>query len=99
MVNYPVLFEQSLPCQGAKKEVHPHGQNKDQDNEVMPLYLHVGKDHRQRISQKEADDGTCQRKQESKPERLCVSSRGDGNDIVKGEGARFVSQTVVKYHT
>lgn len=60
VVNHSVLFKQRLPCQCAEKEVHPHGQNKDQDNEVVPLYLHVGKDHRQRISKKEADDGACQ---------------------------------------
>ena len=56
MVDDTVLFQQSLPCQRAKKKIHPHGQDKDQYNEIVSFYFQVCKYHRQRIGEQEADD-------------------------------------------
>ncbi len=98
MVDDPVFLQQGLPRKGAQQKIHPHGQDKDQYNKVVPLYLHSCENHCQRIGEQKADQRAHEREQKRYPQRLCVSGRGNRRDIVEGKSARRVSQPVVEDH-
>ena len=80
MVDDAVFLQKCLPREGAQQEIHPHGQNKDQYDKVVPFYLHPCENHCQWISEQKAD----QRADKGEQERLLKVIR-EANDTEEAE--------------
>ena len=48
-VDEAVALKQGHPGVGTEQEVHPHGKNKNQNNQSFLISFHIGKNHSQRI--------------------------------------------------
>lgn len=99
MIDHPAFFQKGLPCQRAEQKIHPHGQDKNQDNKTVLVRLHMRQNHCQRISEQETDQRAAQREQEGKAQRLSVAGSGNCYDVVECECAGGIGQSVVEDHT
>ena len=98
-VDNAALFQKRLPCERPKQKVHPHRQDKDQNDKAVLVYLHISQDHGKRVSQKKTDDRADQGEEQRQPKCLCVLSRCDRRDIFQRERSSLIGQSIVEDHS
>ncbi len=97
-VDYAVFFQEGLPCHRTEKEIHPHGEDKNEYDKTPLSDSSFSQDKSQRIGEKQADHCADYRQYKGQNERLSMLRRGNRGHIVHCEMALPVCEAVKENH-